>query len=66
VYKRQAKKGYHQEGDELVCNNCGSRFPSNQVNDVQGGCNPAPLQREVQGDRILIKVTDLEAGSKYF
>lgn len=62
----EAKKGYHQEGDELVCNNCGSRFPSNKVNEIQGGCNPAPLARQVQGDRVLIRVADLEAGARYF
>jgi hypothetical protein len=61
-----AKKGYHQEGDEMVCNNCGSRFPSVQINEVQGGCNPSPLDRTVQGDNLIIRVTDLEAGAKYF
>ena len=24
------KKGYHQEGDTMVCNNCGQTFPSDQ------------------------------------
>jgi len=61
-----AKKGYHQEGDEMVCNNCGSRFPSNQINVVRGGCNPSPLAREVQGDTVIISVTDVEAGAQYF
>ncbi len=35
-----AKKGYHQEGDDMVCNNCGLHFHSAQVNEVHGGCNP--------------------------
>ena len=61
-----SKKGYHQEGDEVVCNNCGSRFPSVKINEVKGGCNPAPLERETQGGNIVIKVADLEAGAKYF
>lgn len=61
-----AHKGYHQEGDEMVCNNCGSRFPSARINEVSGGCNPAPLTRQVQGDTLLIKVADLEAGARYF
>ena len=61
-----AKKGYHQEGDEMVCNNCSSRFPSNQINVVRGGCNPSPLTREVQGDTVIIRVTDIEAGAQYF
>jgi len=62
----EARLGYHQEGDELVCNNCGSRFPSDQVNVVQGGCNPSPLAREVQGDAVLIQIADIEAGARFF
>ncbi len=61
-----AGKGYHQEGDELVCNNCGSRFPSAQINEVKGGCNPSPVDRIVEGGDLIIKAPDLEAGAKYF
>jgi hypothetical protein len=61
-----AKKGYHQEGDLMVCNNCGNRFPSVSINEVQGGCNPVPLLREVQGNSLIIKAADLAAGVKYF
>ena len=43
------KKGYHQEGDLMVCNNCGQTFPSNRINVEQGGCNPAPLERQTAG-----------------
>jgi uncharacterized membrane protein len=61
-----SKRGYHQEGDEMVCDNCGSRFPSDQINQVSGGCNPAPLVRTVQGGDVLINAADLEAGALYF
>lgn len=60
------KKGYHQEGDEVVCNNCGRRFPSNQINVVQGGCNPSPLNRTVDGDQLIIQASDIQDGLKYF
>lgn len=60
------KKGYHQEGDEVVCNNCGRRFPSNQINVVQGGCNPSPLNRTVDGADLVIQASDIAAGLKYF
>ncbi len=60
-------KGYHQEGDVMVCNNCGLRFPSVKINEVKGGCNPSPLTRTVQGDKVIIKVNDIiEQGSFYF
>ena len=60
------KKGYRQEGDVMVCNNCGQRFPSTKINVLKGGCNPAPLGRTVQGDTLVIKATDLEQGGWYF
>jgi uncharacterized membrane protein len=59
-------KGYAQKGDFMVCRNCGRRFASIRVNEVQGGCNPAPLKREVAGDRLVIKVKDILEGKKYF
>jgi len=59
-------KGYFQKGDYMVCRNCGRRFASNRVNDVSGGCNPAPLHREVVGDKLVIKVKDILAGKNYF
>lgn len=61
-----AKKGYNQEGDFMVCNNCGQKFHSNRVNVVEGGCNPAPLKREKKDDQLVIKVADLLPGSRYF
>ncbi|MFH1786811.1 MAG: DUF2318 domain-containing protein [archaeon] len=62
----EAKKGYRQEGDYMVCNNCGRRFPSTRINIEEGGCNPAPLDREVIGGNVLIKKADIELGGKYF
>lgn len=61
-----AKKGYSQEGDEMVCNNCGNRFPSDQINEVRGGCNPSPLARTVDGGTVVIQAEDIVAGLDYF
>ncbi len=60
------KKGYRQEGDVMVCNNCGQRFPSTKINVLKGGCNPAPLGRTVQGDSLVINASDIEQGGWYF
>lgn len=59
-------KGYYQEGDKMVCRNCGRKFASALVNEVKGGCNPAPLNREVQGDKLVIKIEDIVKGKQYF
>jgi uncharacterized membrane protein len=61
-----AGKGYYQEGDHMVCRNCGRRFASIKVNEVKGGCNPAPLLRATEGDKVIIKVNDLLDGKNYF
>jgi uncharacterized membrane protein len=61
-----AGKGYFQEGDEMVCRNCGRRFASRLVNEVQGGCNPAPLNRSIEGDQLVIKADDIMNGQTYF
>ena len=61
-----AKKGYDQEGDFMICNNCGMKFHSSRVNIVKGGCNPAPLKREEVGDQLVIKVADILPGSRFF
>ncbi|MFH1834861.1 MAG: DUF2318 domain-containing protein [Methanobacteriota archaeon] len=60
------KKGYRQEGDNMICNNCGRKFPSNLINVEQGGCNPAPLTREIVDDNLVIKKSDIELGARYF
>jgi uncharacterized membrane protein len=61
-----AKKGYTQQGDFMVCNNCGQKFHSARVMDVKGGCNPSPLPRTVDAKNITIRAADLAAGVKYF
>lgn len=61
-----AGKGYFQEGDFMVCRNCGRRFASVLVNEVKGGCNPAPLNRSLTGNKLVIHVNDILKGQQYF
>jgi len=61
-----AGKGYYQNDDVMVCRNCGRQFASVLVNEVKGGCNPAPLKRTVKGDHVIIQVADIMAGKQYF
>ncbi len=61
-----AGKGYYQSGDVMVCRNCGRRFPSVRVNEVKGGCNPAPLYRNIENNKVVIKTNDILDGKQYF
>ncbi len=61
----RAGKGYVQQGDYMVCINCGQRFASNKINVLRGGCNPAPLEREVAGENLVIAMSQINANSWY-
>lgn len=58
-------KGYYvQDGDYLVCQNCGNSFTIDQVGVASGGCNPWPIldsDRTVTDDAIQISYDVLKA-----
>lgn len=40
-------RGYYvQQGNVLVCQNCGNRFGMSDVEVTRGGCNPVPISSE--------------------
>jgi uncharacterized membrane protein len=51
-------RGYYvQEGDLLICQNCGNRFAMDDVEVTRGGCNPVPITKDyktVNDDSIII------------
>ena len=57
-------RGYYvQEGDVLVCQNCGNRFSMDEIEITRGGCNPVPIfeeQKEVTDESIVIPKSFLE------
>jgi hypothetical protein len=62
----QAKKGYVQDGDDMVCRKCGRHFHSAKINEVTGGCNPIGLNRTVADGHLVIAASDLETGRTFF
>lgn len=64
----RAKKGYRQEGDSVVCNNCGLKFKIDDLGtrNKGSGCWPAYLPHEVKDGKVYILKDDLEAGSYMF
>jgi uncharacterized membrane protein len=57
-----AGKGYRQEGDNMVCIQCGRRYPLEKIATERGGCNPEPINPnlEVRNGQIIIEQADLE------
>ncbi len=61
-----AKLGYRHEGNAVVCNNCGIGFSPSDIGRKTGGCNPIPLKGTIDGQMIVLKAEDIEAGAQYF
>ena len=62
----QSNRGYRQEGDLMVCNNCGQTFPSNRIGEIKGGCNPHPLARRIEGQYLVIGKANIAERKDYF
>lgn len=61
-----AKQGYRQEGDDMICNNCGKSFATALIGKISGGCHPVALTAATDGDTLVIRKSEIEAGKKYF
>ena len=62
-----SKKGYTQDGDYMICNNCGNRYHISGLgteNKRGGGCWPSYLESEVIEDELVIQTQNL-AKAKY-
>jgi hypothetical protein len=63
-------RGYYtQQGNELVCNNCGNRFWIDKVEKIKYGCNPIPIlpeNKKDDGKYITISKDFLVKYSDYF
>lgn len=63
-------RGYYvQQGDVLVCQNCGNRFNISQIEKEKNGCNPIPISEDnksVSGDTITIPASFLAQNTQYF
>ncbi|HSF41485.1 MAG TPA: Fe-S-containing protein [Thermoanaerobaculia bacterium] len=58
-------RGYYQDGPNVTCLHCGSAIYPPSIGQG-GGCNPIPLPSIVEGDQLVFRMTDLEAGAGSF
>lgn len=58
-----AKKGYRQDGDDMVCNNCGNRYPTSGIGteNLKGGCWPSHVPMKMEDGNVVIKASELRA-----
>jgi len=60
---------YKQQGDELICQNCGNRFKLDQIEKIKGGCNPVPITKENKSEdesKIVISQAFMEESKGLF
>src|SRR5579862_2062219 len=50
--------GYKQEGQNVVCRNCGATIYIPSIGD-KGGCNPIPVKSEVAGGEVIVDLAAL-------
>lgn len=63
-----ARMGFRQEGDFMVCNTCGNKYPLEKIATEKGGCNPGPINPDlkVENGKIIIKQSELEGVAGFF
>ncbi len=65
----RSKKGYRQEGEYMVCNNCGNKYHMSGIgteNKAGGGCWPSYLPSKIEGDELILEKDDLFEGKYKF
>ncbi|NQT49576.1 DUF2318 domain-containing protein [Candidatus Kuenenbacteria bacterium] len=63
-----AKKGFDQVGNDMVCNTCGNKYPLEKIATEKGGCNPVPVNPNLKsvGGKLIIEKSDFEELKGYF
>jgi len=60
---------YEQQGDALICQNCGNRFSTDMIEQQRGGCNPVPIMKDEKvddGTNIIVPKEIIEQNKVLF
>ena len=61
------KKGYEQQGKDMICRNCNQKFAIDRIGPHEAGdCSPSYLHSRIVGRTVVIAVKDLIAGCRLF
>ncbi len=58
-------RGYHQEGDQVICDNCAAPINLATIG-MPGGCNPIPLAAVLDGGQVVIGLDALVSAQTAF
>lgn len=64
----ESMQGFKQKGNNMVCNTCGNSYPLEKIATEKGGCNPVPINPnlDVEGGNITVTQTDLNNILNFF
>ncbi|HTW22842.1 MAG TPA: Fe-S-containing protein [Candidatus Baltobacteraceae bacterium] len=54
--------GYKQEGQNVICRNCGATIYIPSIGE-KGGCNPIPVKSEVENGQVIVELSALTASA---
>lgn len=58
-------RGYYQQGSNVICRNCAAVIYIPSIG-LPGGCNPVPLDFRMEGNELLIPVSELVGSQDIF
>lgn len=60
--------GFRQEGNFMICNTCGNKYPLEKIATEKGGCNPIPINPalETTAESVYVQISDIEQISEFF
>ena len=58
------RSGYRQEGQNIICRNCGASIYVPSIGD-QGGCNPIPVKSTVAGGEVIVNLSALSDANAF-
>lgn len=60
---------YKQQGNVVICQNCGNKFSMDMIEQQRGGCNPIPIMKDEKtddGTNIIISKAFIEQNKGLF
>jgi uncharacterized membrane protein len=63
-----ARQGFVQVGDFMQCNTCGNKYPLDKIATEKGGCNPVPVNPNLQeqNGKLIINQSELKVLNSFF
>jgi len=63
-----SKMGFEQDGNFMVCNTCGNKYPLEKIATERGGCNPVPINPnlKIKDGQVIIDQSDLNQIISFF